>query len=114
MVKDSGARFENMVAMHLLKWIQFEWDSKARELELRYFRDIDGREVDFIVLENAKPIMAIECKWSDHDISSSLNYFKQRFPAVDAYQISMQGQKEYISKTKIHVCNSLKFLRNLI
>jgi predicted AAA+ superfamily ATPase len=47
-VPDEAARFENLVASHLLKWVHFQFDSAGRELELRYFRDVDGREVDFV------------------------------------------------------------------
>jgi predicted AAA+ superfamily ATPase len=60
--RKKSLRFKNMVGLHLLKWIQFEEDTKARGLELRYFRDIDRREVDFIITEKTCPIMAIECK----------------------------------------------------
>lgn len=114
LVESVGARFENMVALHLLKWIHFLQDTEARELELRYFRDIDGREVDFIVTENMKPILAIECKWDDAEISPGLKYFKLRFPECQAWQISMVGNKDYLSKDSIYVCNALKLLNSLI
>ena len=39
------------MASHLLKWVHFEQDARGRDLELRYFRDTDGREVDFVVVE---------------------------------------------------------------
>jgi predicted AAA+ superfamily ATPase len=61
-VPDPGARFENLVASHLLKWVHFQIDTRGRELELRYFRDIDGREVDFVVTR--KPILFIEAEWA--------------------------------------------------
>jgi len=48
-VQDPPRRFENLVASHLLKWLHHEQDVQGRDLELRYFRDIDGREVDFAV-----------------------------------------------------------------
>ncbi len=54
-------RFENLVAGHLLKWVHFHQDTAGRELDSRYFRDIDGREVDFVVTENRAPILMIEC-----------------------------------------------------
>ena len=34
-VPDPALRFENLVAGHLLKWVQFETDVSGRELELR-------------------------------------------------------------------------------
>ncbi len=109
-----GARFENMVAVHLLKWVNFEEDTKARALELRYFRDTDGREVDFIITEDSIPILAVECKWAEGDISKSLVYFKKHFPQCEAWQISMKGEKDYLSKDGIRICPSLKFLSTLI
>ena len=50
-VPDDAARFENLVGCHLLKWVYHEQDTAGRDLELRYFRDTDGREVDFVVTE---------------------------------------------------------------
>jgi predicted AAA+ superfamily ATPase len=58
LVAAPGARFENVVAAHLLKWVHLEEDARGRDLELRYFRDVDGREVDFVVLENRRPILS--------------------------------------------------------
>ena len=63
-VSDPGARLENMVACHLLKWCNYLEDSEGRSLELRFYRDTTGREVDFVILENDKPIRFIECKSS--------------------------------------------------
>lgn len=114
LIEKDGSRFENMVAMHLLKWIQFENDTKARTLELRYFRDIDGREVDFIITEKTIPIMAIECKTSDGDVDKGLKYFKKHFPNCDAYQITLQGKKDFITSESIRVCNAIMLLKNLV
>ena len=114
LVENSGPRFENMVALHLLKWVHFLQDTEARELELRYFRDIDGREVDFIVTDKTKPILAIECKWDAAEVSPGLRYFKLRFPECSAWQLSMVGNKDYLSKDGIQVCTAVKFLSTLI
>lgn len=53
-VGDPGPRFENLVASHLLKWVHFQRDVEGRDLELRYFRDTDGREVDFVVIDQPR------------------------------------------------------------
>jgi len=63
-VDNPGARLENMVACHLLKWCHFIEDTEGRDVELRYYRDTTGREVDFVILEKDNPIMFIECKSS--------------------------------------------------
>ena len=114
LITEPSFRFENMVASHLLKWIQFKQDAEGKILELRYFRDIDKREVDFIITENKKPIWAVECKLSDAEISSGLKYFKVRFPACEAWQISMRGQKDYVSGDGIRVTHAVQFLKNLV
>ncbi len=114
LIEGDGLRFENMIAVHLLKWVQFLQDTEAREIELRYYRDVDNREVDFIVCEKLKPIMAIECKWSDASIGKGLKYFKKRFPNCDAWQISMTGSKDYLSTDGIRVCNALTLLSEFV
>lgn len=81
---------------------------------MRYFRDIDKREVDFVIVEKNIPIIAIECKWSDDSISPALKYFKERFPSCEALQLTMEGKKEFISAEGIRVCSALKYLGGLI
>lgn len=114
LVKENGPRFENMVALHLLKWVQFEQDTKARELDLRYFRDVDLREVDFVVTEDEKPILFVECKWSDDAVTRGLHYLKQRFANAQAWQIAATGKKDYQTPDGIRVCPALLFLKGLV
>lgn len=114
LVQNPSFRFENLVASHLLKWVNFEQDTKGRDLELRYFRHIDGREIDFVLVDNNKPIQCIECKWEDAPINPMLNYFKNKFPNCEAYQISAVGKKDSLSKEKIRVMQANSFLSQLI
>jgi predicted AAA+ superfamily ATPase len=113
-VPDEGPRFENMVASHLLKWIHFQLDSEGRELELRYFRDVDGREVDFVLVERRKPIMMVEAKLTAGPVSQSLRYLKQRFPACDAWQVHLRGADESVTGENIHLWTAVRFLRTLV
>ena len=50
----------------------WERDVEGRDLELRYFRDVAGREVDFVLVERRKPPQLIEGKWSDAPVSRGL------------------------------------------
>jgi hypothetical protein len=101
------------VAAHLLKHANFLEDTQGRRIELRFFRDIEGRETDFIITEKSKPILAVECKLSDEDISKSLFYFKNKFPDVPAWQIHLNGKKNYQSKTGIRVAPAIELLKDL-
>jgi predicted AAA+ superfamily ATPase len=103
-----------MVASHLLKWVHFEADAAGRNLELRYFRDIDGREVDFVIVEDRRPRTLIECKWNDAEISRGLKYLKARFKECTAFQISAVGQKDYISADGVRVMPAMAYLKTLI
>ena len=114
LVPDPAARFENLAASHLLKWANFREDAEGHRAELRYFRDIEGREVDFVVAENGRPVLLVECKSSDREISPSLRYLKQRFPAAPAWQISAAGRHDYVSREGIRVAPALALLKALV
>jgi predicted AAA+ superfamily ATPase len=113
-VDDDGARFENVVASHLLKWIHYEADVRGRDLELRYFRDVDGREVDFVVIEKRRPLLLVEAKWRDEEVAPGLRYLKQRFADADAWQVSAAGAKDYVSRDGVRVAPALSLLRTLV
>lgn len=113
-VPNEGSRFENLVASHLLKWVHHQQDAFGRNLELRYFRDIEGREVDFVVVDGRAPVLFVECKWMDADIDRSLRYLKARWPNCDAWQVSATGKKDYVSPEGIRVASGLAFLATLI
>ena len=112
-VNDPGARFENLVASHLLKWVEFQIDSQGRDMELRYFRDIDGREVDFVVIEKRQPIALVECKLGDDAVSPGLRYLKARFPDVIAWQVSAHGVRDFVSAEGVRVAPAVRLLREL-
>ena len=113
-VPNDGARFENLVACHLLKWVHFEQDVKGRNLELRYFRDVDGREVDFVVVEGRRPILLVECKWNDVAVDRGINYLNARFPEASAWQISAIGGKDYQTPQGIRVAPAVRLLSTLV
>jgi len=113
LIKDNGPRFENCVALHLLKWVHFQQDSLGRDLELRYFRDVEGREIDFVIVEDKKPIHAIECKWKEADLNPALLYFKKRFPECDAIQISAMAKEPYQTPEGVRMTSAVDFLKTL-
>lgn len=113
-VPESALRFENLVAAHLLKWVHYEQDTKGRDLELRYFRDTDRREVDFVVVERRTPQLFVECKWSDADVDRGLRYLKARFPRCEAWQISATGTKDYVTPDDIRVAPAMRLLPRFV
>ncbi len=112
-VPGEAQRFENLVGAHLLKWVHFRQDTEGRDVDLRYFRDVDGREVDFVVVEGRRPTHLIECKWADAPVDGALRYLKRRFPHAEAWQISATGAKDFVSPDGVRVANALHLLRSL-
>lgn len=113
-IEDEALRFENLVACHLLKWCHYRQDYEGLDTELRYFRDIDRRETDFVIVEKNKPIYFIECKLKQKDINPALGYLKQRFSDTPAIQISLHGSDDYMTKHGIRSCPAELFLDEFI
>ncbi len=112
-VEEEGARFENLVASHLLKWVHWQNDVEGRDAELRYFRDTDGREVDFVVMLGRQPVSFIECKMSDGPLGTGMRYLKQRFPQVDAWQVAARTTRDYVTREGVRVAPVLRLLEAL-
>lgn len=92
---DDGARFENLVASSLLKRVHFTEDYEGYRCDLRYIRDKEGREVDFVVIKEDKVAELIEVKLKDEDISKSLLYYTQRLKPLKATQIVARLKRPY-------------------
>ncbi len=71
-------------------------------MELRYLRDTDGREVDFVVMKNKKPLFAVECKKGEKQVSPAVKYFCERTSIPIFYQVH-SGTNEFKHSEKIHV-----------
>ena len=89
MAPEGGARFENLVASQLLKYCHFIEDTEGHAMELRYLRDTDKREVDFVVLKGRRPLFAVECKTGERDTSPAIPYFAERTPIPRFYQVHL-------------------------
>jgi predicted AAA+ superfamily ATPase len=82
-----GARAETFVACHLLKAVEGWTDLGFGDFELRYLRDKQKREVDFLVVRDRKPWFLVEAKHSHAHRSASLAYFQQQTKAPHAFQV---------------------------
>jgi predicted AAA+ superfamily ATPase len=110
-IENEGARWENLVASQLLKYCHWLEDSEGETMELRFLRDVDKREVDFVVLKNKKPLFAVECKSGDKAIGGSLHYFASRTNIPQFYQVH-RGKALY-STGKIKVLPFAEFCKEL-
>ncbi len=88
--ESEAVRFENLVASHLLKYCHFREDTEGDDMSLRFLRDSNGREIDFVVLKNGKPEFAVECKTGARDVSRNVVYFSRRTPIPRFYQVYLK------------------------
>jgi uncharacterized protein len=91
---DGGPRFENLVASQLLKYCHFLEDTEGYAMELRFLRDTDKREVDFVVLKDRRPQFAVECKSGDRSVSPAIHYFAERSKIPRFYQVHL-GERHF-------------------
>ncbi|MFQ6678267.1 MAG: ATP-binding protein [Fidelibacterota bacterium] len=95
LIEEQGYRFENLVACQLLKYCHFIEDTKGYNMELRFIRDTDKREVDFVVLKDKNPLFAVECKTGERNLSPAIPYFSDRTNIPKFYQVHM-GSKDVV------------------
>ncbi len=76
-IKNDGAKFENMVACHLLKMVDYYTDTGEAKLEFFYLRDKEKNEVDFVIIKNNKPFFKVEVKLSETKIDKTHLQFQK-------------------------------------
>lgn len=85
-IEGTGSRAETMMACHLLKAVEGWTDLGFGEFELRYLRDKQKREVDFLVVRDRKPWFLVEVKAGDDHLSPALAHFQDQTGAPHAFQ----------------------------
>lgn len=93
-VSGAAAKFENLVACHLLKRCHYLEDVEGQRCALHYVRDREKREVDFLTLRNSAPELLVEAKLSDGALSPHLKYFKERIAPKRAVQLVRDLKRE--------------------
>ena len=96
LIESPGARFENVVALHLRKLVDHWNDRGEGDYALWYVRDKERREVDFLVTESRKPWMLVETKLADGPVSPALRYYREQFKVPHAIQLVRCGRAPYL------------------
>jgi hypothetical protein len=86
-VANDGARFENLVASHLLKFCHYVQDVFGLAIDLFYLRDMEKREADFLLTWEKTPWLIVECKLTAGGSLTTLNYFADRLAVSQRFQV---------------------------
>jgi hypothetical protein len=112
-VDDESARFENLIASHLLKVVHFLHDYEGWQTGLYFLRNVDKKEVDFLVTVSEKPWFAVEVKRTDRSIATPLYYFKEKLKIPYVYQlIALPGINTL--KNGVRLVSAGRFLSGLV
>lgn len=112
-VGNEGARFENLIASHLLKFTNYLFEHEGYKSGLYYLRNVDKKEVDFLITVDNKPWFAVEVKLSETLPSKNLSYFKERLHIPFVYQVVKQNDIDVL-KDDVRIISANKFLSGLI
>jgi hypothetical protein len=90
--EDFGALWEHFVLNELHASLQTR--------EVRYWRDKQGHEVDFVLPRRAPGPTAIECKWSARDLdSTNLKVFRRHYPRGDTFVVAADVDRPSVRRT---------------
>lgn len=104
LIDDPAPRFENMVALELLRAVSNWNDLGYGSFSLHFIRSREKREVDFLIADGRKPVLLVETKLSEKKASADLMRFQQHL-AVPAVQLINEGDEFRILRK-----NGLKIL----
>ena len=112
-VTDRAARFENMVASHLLKFVQYLYEYEGYRADLTFLRNVDKKEVDFLVTVDNKPWFCVEAKLADQSVSANLTYFTERLDIPFAYQVVWKAGIDRVHRG-VRLISADRFLAALV
>ena len=106
-VSDSGARWENLVACHLLKAVDWWNDCGFGAYGLFFLRTKEQKEVDFLVTRDNHPWFMVEVKSSpQQSLNRNLEYFQDRIGAPFAFQAVME--MDFVDRSCFEVQHPVK------
>ncbi|MCG3205604.1 MAG: hypothetical protein KCHDKBKB_02326 [Elusimicrobia bacterium] len=82
-----------------------------------YWRDIDGREIDFVVPRSRESVDTIECKWSPNDFDpKALLTFRSYYPKGSNFILSPEVANPYnkiFKKQTVRICSPAAYLKTI-
>jgi len=91
-------------------------DMGVGNYQLYYLRTLDKREIDFVVEADRRPILAVEVKLNDSQLSRTLENRHKWFPETSTLGVQVVDRKDTLQKYPNHtwVMSVERFLPLLI
>lgn len=87
---EAGARFENFIALHLKSFIDYFNDSGLSLFELRFVRTKDGKETDFLILNEGNPYLLIEAKLKKSKVDKHHFLMQEKLGGIPFVQVVLE------------------------
>lgn len=116
-INNEGIRFENFLASHLFKAVDFWNESGLGKFNLHYIRDKQKREVDFLIVKNNTPWILVEAKLSDTGLSNQLKYFHDTLKPEYSFQVVQNlpyTETDCFAKSGVWIVPAITFLSQLV
>jgi predicted AAA+ superfamily ATPase len=108
-VPDNGPRFENLVAVSLVKLAARLTETGLGTFEVMHIRNKEKQEVDFVFVKDNRPVALFDAKESDCDIARSGMVFS-RLLSIPYFQIVRNCRKVEVFPGNCAVIPAVDFL----
>jgi predicted AAA+ superfamily ATPase len=99
---EGPARLENMVATYLFRVCLAMTDMGYGNFRLHYIRTLDKKEIDFVIAVDNRPVMAVEVKSGETQLSRSLTDRRKWFPNNPTLGIQVVDKRGVFQKHPDH------------
>lgn len=107
--EDRGLLWEHLVLNEIQAHLQTR--------RIGYWRDKRGHEVDFVLQRRGQSPLALECKWTAHELDlGNLKAFCQHYPKAELYVVAHDAERpsyRQIGETKVTILSLPALLQHL-
>lgn len=96
-----------------MKFSHVYYDVGGYNVGLKFLRDIEGREIDFLITLDDQPWFTVEVKLSGTTVSKHLKYFKNKLKIPFSFQVVNKPGVDF-EKDDVRVISADKFLTGLL
>ena len=111
---DPGKRFENFLAVQLMRTVTAWNEWGLGSFNLYYLRTRDEKEVDFLILKNGRPFIIVEAKIGEVQPDRSIFYFHERLKPNYSFQVVLENEIFKQVHPGIFIIDIFKFLTLLV
>lgn len=114
-ITSKAERFENMIAIELYSLINYLNDYGYGDFSLNYVRNKQKEEIDFLISEKDSPILMIEVKYNNENISKNLIKFQNILGITAIQLVNKKGiyKKTFNNTNKILIISAPRWLAML-